>query len=111
MLCASPYYGRAFLAHRGVTSPVVVTSFLNYSIQGLQEPSEQFKLHVFSLLERHTDLCLVNVYDLPDDNVLLELGLKNTYLYLVESLPVEKIRELLVKAEQLGFVLNLCFEV
>lgn len=43
---------------------------------------------------------MINVDDLPDDNVLLGLGLKNTYLYLVESLPVEKIRELLAKAEQ-----------
>lgn len=66
---------------------------------------------MFNLLERHTDLCMINVDDLPDDNVLLGLGLKNTYLYLVESLPVEKIRELLAKAEQFGFVLNICFEV
>lgn len=104
---------RAFVDHSGATQPVSVSTIHQYleREQLTKNDSIDMRRLVYTLLNTHIDICLIDVNSMPDDNVLLELGIARSFLYLLNPIPVEKIRELLVKAEQLNFMLQICFEV
>lgn len=107
----SSLLARVFIDHSEAAQPVVVSTMFEYLSQDHLTKTDSMAMRrlVHVLLDSHQDVCLIDANNLPDDNVLLELGIARSVLYLLNPLSVEKIQGLLVKAEQLNFLMQLLF--